>query len=546
VSYEVNELISGWVPSRHKVIRDFDGTVWLYVVDYTGTDHIEEWKSLDEGRNFTYHSDVTGTAASEFQPMIDEENRRYLCIGRKNCDTLPYFLVYIEGTGWTQTAGFATSTYLDSDFAIDTSRRPKPLLGFNHVAMVARKFVSGQDNIYYFDLEHPGSTIRVNAQVGSQLHPRICVSADGFTFISWRFNSEVYIAQQASWWPSTPTFTPPYLCSKAGHTVIENCDVAINPLTTLPGVLYRRNNGGIHELWLAEVLPDGLTWVRTQVWDGTNNSHHYPGYQQLAYDRRGSVMVSTYCDVPGGTPGVGEPYLFTKFRAIDPTWDWSLLRISGATSGGTVSAGNIAIPYDTGCDVAGLKPTLFEQGALCYAWIQPPAGAPAASSLFYVNRDEWPGDSFYPVRWSACKGTPLFKSVVDEVDEGQQMSWPLAGESTTVSDYPQIPDAVFTLKTTRQIANKRYALGHKGGYPVFMNARREIRVVQKALNTADKDACITFLRARAKDKEPMNVQTKRDGTLLKCFMTAEFLEEIFEEQIGPTAFRFEFSALESF
>ncbi len=539
MSYRATEVVADKTAARARCVRDFDGALHLIWRD-PSTTFSRHYRSTDDGRSWGEVAVVSGVGHNFFDPMCDTENRLWLGIQKTNSlDRLQLFGYDPDGPSWSKAAEFITASAASKPrFVIDTSRKPPSTLGLNRIAAFYELNEASQWNVKYADLANPSASgWRLNARAEPQFNPCPAVSPGGNMFCGYLLStSQIGVAVQRLE-TTPPTFGPELQFSVSGHVVAEVCDASIIPAFDLPAFLYRRLNGGTNELWLAELSPS-LIWVHSQIWDGVNNVEHYASQQRLQYDSRGSVYITTVCDVPGGTPGTGEPYVWEQIRGLGVTSGWNPTRLTGQDSAATVGM-DVAVLCDIGQQLNGVRPTQFYQGCACFPWIRPPGSTSSEAHLYWVNLDEWPGDGVYPVILNPVEGEPMYRARRFEVDEWSLPSVALTGTVQSGDTYPVTPNGVLPETTERPIDQMRFVVGYRGTVPRFAQGERVYRVHHDSMTEADKDTLQAFVDQRMEDGKSFTLPISDSETVEVFFVAEEDAEEfVFEaEQLDVGVWR---------
>lgn len=536
MSYNAIKLLDNWTASRVSWVRDFEGVIHVVVRDTTGSDS-KYYQSTNNGKSLTYVCDVTGLDHEYFDLMVDIDNFLYIGFQSLSTKDVPGVMKFDAATStWGAFFEFITGTVnTQGNFGLDTDHK-HPQLGVNRMCGVYKR---SDGNLYYADSENQHSSgWRINTDASQQYNPKLAIDPVGKIYIGYRGDyvagaMKARLCQRLETTP--PTFSPSVTASVSGHNVTSVEDARIQPSTELPAVLYRRANGGVNELWLSELQPDG-TWTQQQVWDGTNNNEFYVGCQ-LQYDARGSVYVTAVCDPPGGTPGTGEPYIWNQDRALGVTSGWTTLAIWPGGSGGTTHGG--AVLSLRGIEFNGLRSSEFYQNIFAFIWAWPSGAGSSQQDLYYINKDEYPGDGCYPTILNPVEGEPPYR-VGEELPE-ERTSIVIGGEGMATLTYPLTPAHYSDPGPEYQVNLAHYELGYVGSRPKYVSGRRIQTAEHPVIDETDRDTALAFLEARVSDLTPFFI-TDEDGNTISAY----FLDNSIDwEEYDVGVFRMSFRIMET-
>ena len=557
MAYKAIEVASDKTAARTRWIRDWDGAIHLVYRD-SSMSGVRYLYSTDDGRTFVARASHTGVGNNFFTLMLDDDGRLFL--GSHDGTTSPQIWLYNEDTStWDLVLQFTNLTGLTNNFfALDASAKYETYgYGLFITGFSATKPPETVTNARYLDSEHPNGNSGYGYQIAAdatnpQYTPMPVTTAAGRCYIAYLTTlsgvGQIRIVERlTNPIPGTPTFSAATQISAPGHNVTHLEDVTIQTQTELPTVLYRRNNGGTYELWIAELGVDG-NWTQTLVSDGTNNeTHPTGGVAFVQYDRRGSVYVSAVNTVPGsGGTGQAEPYCWFIARALGGT-TWLYIRISGGTSGGNTWPG--ALMSNRSVEKNGVYASQFYQGCFGYFWAWPAGMSSSQQILYYVNFDEYPGgnaqhaNGVYPTKLEPIEGEPQYRTG-DEL-LASRASWVLDGEGTATLEYPGVLDHVRPVDTTYEKNVHPYCLGYVGGRPKYVSARR-VLVGQQTTDETTMDTAVAFLKARRDDLAPFTVKVKLDQgvTELDVHPDQESLE-VAPKKLDADVWFIEFKMVES-
>lgn len=510
MSYEANLIAGNVTYGAARQVRLSSGQWLVYRVDRdTGGSPGIVLRSLDSGASWSVLYGAPG-GSNFIDFFADHLDRLYVGVEKNAGDNKPTLHRFDENHAvspqWVPWYEFTTWTdALNPFFAIDTYHRIQSGAGAGYPRFyVGHGRTAASDNLYWGDTG--GATnLRVDEVGGSgpgngnpQFRPLWAVAPGGIAFVAWieaGTEDSVFVKQRLE---GTDTLSPRLKMSGAfAATQIE--DIAVNPTTSLPAVLFRVSA----KLYYAELNEDGNATIE-KVWDGTNDYDHATSVRgRLQFDARGALFVLAHPLVSDSKP---RRVIFSQIR---PLWMSSGFFQALTESGPGAETIQGATLDDWGQSRQGLKASTMSQGTAFLAWLLGDGEAAADSDLYLFFPDRQPGAGGYEdIVQSVTGELPPRREEVRE----QLPSIVLTGEGVPATDYPLVPDHAYEDATVRPTNLIRYEIGQVGGRPKFSDGRRVLVIRHNSLTRSEFDTLDTFMKARYDDLALFNfIRPDKEG-----------------------------------
>lgn len=538
MSYQAVPIVTDKTGGAHYIAacRDLDGRLYALLYDHESTPKAGRlYYSDTEGATWSAETWSTSVGASTSDGcttptlMVSPDNVVWCGMASYDGTTKPTVIRRIsQDERWGQSGGYAGEMHVFSvnawtsvHFAMDSAHRTQ---GYYNVCCCG----IASNAVRYGDFSLGASDEAVNT-TGACSDAHITATAGGMRWVAWIESTTLWVAYKAS---LTGSWSARAQASIGGQAVSSVEDVAINPATDAPGVLYRADQGGgVHYLYLAEWDPATSAWVQERIWDGSNNRHYYQGCS-LAYDRRGSEFVVGLEDYGG--LGKAQPCVHAYYSALGATvWAYESLN-TGA--GGVDVEDTITLGHQCPA-VNGFRSGVNYQG-LCFWTFVSVAGGAGDQILYWINYDTLNNPrSSYPTKFSNPLGEPYYR---DEPDyEGVSVA--ITGEPTATDPFP-LDNAIEQISESQifQTSVATFEAGWKATIARFPSGRRRLEVETVPLNDTDHSTLRTFLLARAEGSDAFTF-TLVDSTSIDVVLDAESLDFTL---IGPDVYKVRFVLLE--